>query len=144
MYQEPGHFPTLYLKLVSSHRAATPGDCIRLHVDGLDSGSMVRGSTLQLEHVVDQGWERVHLLLAGRSPDAAPRWESYSSGTFGMTLPGYRGTTPSYVRLPPVGPGDYRFRLDLVHRNHDLGGVRARTATLYSPLRVLSPNGQDG
>lgn len=138
MFQELGRFPTVYLKLVSSHRAASPGDCIRLRAEGTDAGSMVRGGTLLLEYEGAEGWQKVNVLLTGRSPSEAPKWESYgTSGMFAVTLEAIPGPTPLYVRLPPVEPGEYRLRLDLVHRNHDIGDVQARTATLYSPLRVV-------
>ena len=144
MYEEPGQFPTVYLELISSQRAASPGDCILLRVEGTDAGSMVRGGMLLLERDSLAGWEKVYILLTGRSPSAAPTWESYgTSGMFGVTMQAIPGTTPLYVRLPPVVPGDYRFRLDLVHGNHDIGDVQARTATLYSPLRVIPPDGRE-
>jgi hypothetical protein len=145
MYEETGQFPTVYLKLVSSHRAASPGDCIRLRVDGTDAGSMVRGGMLQLERDSLVGWEKVYTLLSGRSPSAAPTWESYgASGRFGVTLIGVNGAAPLYVHVPPVAPGDYRFRLGLTHSNHEIGDIKARTVTLYAPLRVILPDGREG
>jgi hypothetical protein len=144
VYQEPGQFPTVYLKLTSSHRAASPGDCIRLRVEGTDAGSMVRGSAIVLEHEGDKGWARVHLIISGSSPTAAPQWESYGpSGMFAVTMVGYRGTKPLCVRLPPVQSGDYRLRLDLLHGDQELGDVRAWTATLYAPLRVVPQKGRE-
>jgi hypothetical protein len=85
-------------------------------------------------------------LISGGTPADAPRWASYGlSDRAFVTLRGYRGTMPLYVRLPPlVAPGDYRLRVELVHGDLDIGDVRARTATLYSPLRVIPPTGGDG
>jgi hypothetical protein len=142
MYEEPGLFPTLYLKLISSHRAASPGDCIQLRVEGTDAGSLVRGSLLALEREEGDGWQKSHTLIAGSSRETAPQWASYGlSNRFGVTLKGYRGTAPIHVRLPPVDPGDYRLRVDLVNGALDSGDVRARTATLYSPVRIITAPG---
>jgi hypothetical protein len=125
--------------------AVAPADCIQLRVEGTDAGSLVRGSLLLLEREGASGWKRVHMLVPGRSASAAPPWKSYgTSKKVGVTLVGYRGTAPLYVRLPPVAPGDYRLRLDLVHGNLDVGDIRARTATLYAPLRIVLPVDEKG
>jgi hypothetical protein len=42
-----------------------------------------------------------------------------------------------------AGTRDDRLRVDLVQRNHDIGAVRARTATLYAPLRVVPQKGRE-
>lgn len=106
---------------------------------------MVRAGTQLLKHEGAEGWERVHLLVGGCSSATAPRWEPYgTSSMFAVAMTSIPGPTPLYVRLPPVAPGEYRLRLDLVHRNHELGEVRVRTATLYAPVRVIPLDGGDG
>jgi hypothetical protein len=54
-----------------------------------------------------------------------------------VTLEGYLGTAPVYFNVPPLPPGDYRIRLDLIYQNGGIGDMQARTATLYAALRVL-------
>jgi hypothetical protein len=95
VYQEPGSYPTMGLMLVSSHRDASPGDCIRLLVEGDGVADLVRGSWLWLEHHRGDGWEMAYQLISGSTPADAPRWASYGlSGRAFVTLRGYKGTMP--------------------------------------------------
>ena len=56
MVSEPGLFPTLYLTLVASLRAAAPGACLSLRVDGIDSQTLTRDRLILLEEQTREGW----------------------------------------------------------------------------------------
>ena len=136
---EPGRFPTRYLRLLQSQRAGRPGDQISFRVDGTDAGSLTRGKVLHVEQERDGDWRYVGAVVAARSADLGSQWIPAGSGSFAVTLEGYRATSPLYFEVPPLDPGEYRIRLDAVLTGDTDVDVRDRTATFYAPLRVLPP-----
>jgi hypothetical protein len=140
VFQEPGLFPTTYLKLVLSARAASPGSKFSLRAEGIDLGSFIGGKVLTVDREEGGEWTYVGMLIGSRSADAGSTWmPKESTARFAVTMEGYRGDQRMYFRAPFVKPGDYRLRFDLIHSNLDIGGVQARRATLYAYLRVLPP-----
>lgn len=139
MAREPGLFPTLYLRVLASQRAAAPGDRVSLRVEGTDAGSLIRGKSLGFEQERDGDWHYVDTMIAAQSAEQPSRWIPPGSGSFVVTAEGYSATSPLYFAVPPLEPGDYRVRLDATHANHEIGDLQRRTATFYVPLHVMAP-----
>lgn len=140
LVDQPGAFPTLHLKLVASLRAAAPGACLSLHVEGTDSQTLMRGHFIHLQQQQGDGGSAVHTLIGGPSADdSSERAGRRRDRPLGDTITRRPGTDPLYVRVPEVEPGDYRLRLDLMNGSSELqASSDARRATLYAPLRVLA------
>jgi hypothetical protein len=137
MLGEPGRFPVVYLKLVSSQRAARFGEQLMLRAEGTDAASMDRGKLISVEREKDGSWEFIGTLIGSSHRDGRSRWIAASSpGAFAVSMEAYRGDSPLYVDVPPLPPGDYRFRLDLMRTGDE--SIRDRTATLYAPFRVFT------
>jgi hypothetical protein len=136
---EPGLFPTVYLRVLLSRRAAAPGEHISLRVDGTDAASLVRGKVLHIEQQREDGWQGVGVIIGARSSGVPSKWIPAGSPPFAVTLEGYRADSPLYFDAPPLDPGDYRIRLDATHPAGSIGDLRQRTATLYATLRLLPP-----
>jgi hypothetical protein len=137
---ESGLFPTMYLRVFVSQRAATPDARLSLRVEGMDAASLIRGKVLVFEVEGKEGWQYVGSVVGGRAGDGPSPWIPAGGGGAFVTLEGYPGTMPLDFDVPPVPPGDYRVRLDLIHPDAEIGDIRQRTATLYAPLRVLGPS----
>jgi len=140
VFKETGAFPTLYLTLLLTQRAAKPGDHLSIRIDGTDAGSLTRGKVIQVDRRVHRGWERVGMVIGARKARVPSRWITAESPPTVITLEGYPATAPLYFDAPPIAPGDYRIRLDATHGNAEIGDLRARTATLYTELRMLALN----
>jgi hypothetical protein len=137
---EQGLFPTVYLTLFLSQRAAAQGDLVTARVEGTDAGSMIRGKILWFERIDGRGSNLLGLILGTRDAEGHSRWVPVGTGPLVVTMEGYVGTMPLHFDVPPVPDGDYRVRLDLVHQRTEIGAVQQRTATLYAPIRVLQPS----
>jgi len=117
-----------------------PGDHASVRVEGTDVGSMIRGKIIRLETERDGEWKLAGSVHVSRTPDAASLWMPVDAQRrYVVTAEGYRGSSPMYFTVPPLAPGDYRLRFDMIHYNGDLGDVRHRTASLEAPLRILPP-----
>jgi len=138
---EPGLFPTLYLKVLLSQRAGSPGDRVSLRVEGTDAASFGARTVLLVEQPQADYWRAVGRIMSSGSRDGRAQWLPLETetGPLGVTLAEHPATTPLYFDVPPIPPGEYRVRLDLIHSRAELGDPRDRTATLYAPLRVLAP-----
>jgi hypothetical protein len=134
---EPGLFPTVYLRVLLSQRAARPGERVSLRVEGTDAASLTRGKIVRFEQERQSIWQPAGTVVVSRTPDQPSRWLRPGE-TVAVTL-GYSATTPLYFDVPPIPAGDYRLRLDAIHGRGAAGDLRHRTATLYAFLRVLEP-----
>ena len=104
---------------------ARPGERTPLRVEGTDAGAALARGPLELE--------REH----------EGRWSAVSAHVRVTTLEGIPATEAVYFDVPPVPPGDYRVRRDLVVTPRaDRSSLHLEnTATLYAPLRVLPSRG---
>jgi hypothetical protein len=137
MPRDVGLFPTVYLRMLLSHRAAAPGTRVSLRVDGTDAGSLIRGKVLIFDREEGDDWHALGMIIGARSADFPSHWVPVGSAPMAVTLEGYRGTMPLFFDVPPIPAGDCRIRLDLTHSSEAVGNVRQRTTTLYAWLRVL-------
>jgi hypothetical protein len=135
--RDVGLFPTVYLRLLLSQRAAAPGTRLSLRVDGTDAESLTRGKVLILDREDGDDWHALGMIVGARSADHPSLWVPVGSGRMAVTREGYRGTMRRFFDVPPIPAGDCRIRLDLTHSSEAIGNLRQRTATLYAWLRVL-------
>lgn len=145
MLAEPGLYPTEHLAALLSQSAAEPGERLSIEIDGTDIESFIRGKELWIDQERAKEWQYVGTVTAAQFRDAPSFWLPAAATPLPVTLEGHQATKPQYFDVPPLDPGNYRLRVDLLYGNSgtadqtiDLARpLRLQTATLYSELQVL-------
>jgi hypothetical protein len=129
--KEPGLRSTADFSVSLSQDVASAGDRLLLATEVRSQATVVRGKVLGVEELRDGGWRSVGVLVAG--PDAS-HWVPGESARVTVTMEGYPLSVPMHIDVPPLAPGLYRLRLDVIAIEDS--ELRQRTATLYAPLTI--------
>jgi predicted component of type VI protein secretion system len=115
---------------------ARPGAILSMTIQGPGADAVIAGVAADFQHWDGQEWTTLYKLDLAESPNQEPRVVSVDQvHDYAFRLVGLGGSVAVRLKLPPVGPGEYRIARKIMR--HPKSAKGREWLILYSRLVIV-------